>query len=397
MKKIFISFILLLLFFLISTILILSTIGIETNSFNNIISKKIKENNVDFNVKIETIKFKLDIKEVKLFLETKNPKISYRNTNVPAEKIKVFIDFLSVLKSEPKIKKIELVLNNININQIKDLSVNFKPSTLNSFLNNKITQGKISTEIEFYLNKDNLLENFIAKGSVSELKVDIIENLNFNNGSFSFFSDKTDILIKNLSGKTEMLDITNGDIQIKLLPEVSLESNFTTDIRYLIDTKKNIPIKLDYIKNVSKIDAQLQNNFIILLDKTYKVKKYNYKSKGKIVNIDYKFERPFENQFLQEKIENISLKNTDVEADLNSNNKKINMKGKYSFNQSNYLEFDLVNNIINSDSSLKINAEYDNDVNIEFINYYKPKKKIANISINLEKKKRFFKIKKIRL
>ena len=238
MKKIFISFILLLLFFLISTILILSTIGIETNSFNNIISKKIKENNVDFNVKIETIKFKLDIKEVKLFLETKNPKISYRNTNVPAENIKVFIDFLSVLKSEPKIKKIELVLNNININQIKDLSVNFKPSTLNSFLNNKITQGKISTEIEFYLNKDNLLENFIAKGSVSELKVDIIENLNFNNGSFSFFSDKTDILIKNLSGKTEMLDITNGDIQIKLLPEVSLESNFTTDIRYLIDTKK---------------------------------------------------------------------------------------------------------------------------------------------------------------
>ena len=109
--------------------------------------------------------------------------------------------------------------------------------------------------------------------------------------------DKTDVLIKNLSGKTEMLDITNGDIQIKLLPEVSLESNFTTDIRYLIDTKKrNTPIKLDYIKNVSKIDAQLQNNFTILLDKTYKVKKYNYKSKGKIVNIDYKFEKPLENQ-----------------------------------------------------------------------------------------------------
>ena len=71
---------------MISTILILSTIGIETNSFNNIISKKIKENNVDFKVKIETIKFKLDIKEVKLFLETKNPKISYRNTKCSSRK-----------------------------------------------------------------------------------------------------------------------------------------------------------------------------------------------------------------------------------------------------------------------------------------------------------------------
>ena len=37
----------------------------------------------------------ISFKEVKLFLETKNPKISYRNTNVPAEKIKVFIDFLN--------------------------------------------------------------------------------------------------------------------------------------------------------------------------------------------------------------------------------------------------------------------------------------------------------------
>ena len=52
------------------------------------------------------------------------------------------------------------------------------------------------------------------------------------------------------------------------------------------------------------------------------------------------------------------------------------MKGKYSFNQSNYQEFDLENNIINSDLSLKINAEYDNDIDIEFINYYKPKKKL---------------------
>ena len=59
--------------------IILSTIGFETNKFNNLISKKINllDNNVD--LQLISVKFKLDIKEISLFLETTNPQINYRN------------------------------------------------------------------------------------------------------------------------------------------------------------------------------------------------------------------------------------------------------------------------------------------------------------------------------
>ena len=45
MKKFFVSFFFISLFLVFSILIILSTKGVETNKFNNILLKKIKENN----------------------------------------------------------------------------------------------------------------------------------------------------------------------------------------------------------------------------------------------------------------------------------------------------------------------------------------------------------------
>ena len=69
MKKI-ISVFIILIFLLLISIGILSTIGVETNRFNNLILNKINQSQRDVELDLNSIKFKLDIKEVSLFLET---------------------------------------------------------------------------------------------------------------------------------------------------------------------------------------------------------------------------------------------------------------------------------------------------------------------------------------
>ena len=108
MRKIIFNLISLVFLALISLIIILSTIGVETNRFNNLISKKINETNNNIYLKLNTVKFKLDIKEISLFLETIEPEIVYRDNRIPAKNIKVYIDFSTIIKSEPKIKKIKV-------------------------------------------------------------------------------------------------------------------------------------------------------------------------------------------------------------------------------------------------------------------------------------------------
>ena len=98
MKKIFNTFLLLFLIFFVSTLTILSTIGINTNKFNNFISQKISEEK-NFSLNLKSIKFKIDIKNVSLFLDIISPSIEYKEVIIPVKNIKVYIDFLSILKT----------------------------------------------------------------------------------------------------------------------------------------------------------------------------------------------------------------------------------------------------------------------------------------------------------
>ena len=189
MKKATSNLIVLVLILFISLILILSTIGIETNKFNKLIINKVYQNkNIDLALK--TIKFKIDPKKLNLFLETQNPKIIYKEIFLPVRNIKVYINFLSLIKAEPKIEKTSLILEEIDVTQINKLSAIVKPSNFKSILNNNIKKGRLITEIEIFLTEQGDFKNFIAKGSVKNLEMELFNELYFKEGNLSFLQTK---------------------------------------------------------------------------------------------------------------------------------------------------------------------------------------------------------------
>ena len=399
MNKIFSILFLTMFFILISLTIVLSVFGIETNRFNKIISKKINQTNNKINLELTAIKFKLDIKEISLFLETNNSKINYRETVIPTKNIKVYINFVSLIKSEPEINKINLTLNKIDIEQLKKLSVIFKPSNLTSFINNKISQGKLSTELEVYLDNNNIIENFIARGSVTNLKAEIINNVNLEKTSFNFFADNSDVLLKNIKSETGPFKISEGDLKFSTTSEISIETNFRTNIIYKNNflNYKNLIKNYEYAKDLVYLEADLNNRFLINFDKTYKVKKFNYNSKGKIIKATLNFKKSLENFFLDEKINQLTLINSEIDTNFNSKKNITNISGKYAINNESPLKFSLENIAHKDLSNLKLTADYNNLIQLELINYNKPKEIVANIFINLEKKKDSLKIKEISL
>ena len=69
MKKLFFNFFLIIFSIFILLIILLSTIGIETERFNRLISQKINRSNNNLILQLQTVKFKLDLKS-KTFLQT---------------------------------------------------------------------------------------------------------------------------------------------------------------------------------------------------------------------------------------------------------------------------------------------------------------------------------------
>ena len=390
MKNVIFNLILLIFFILISFIVILSTLGIETNKFNNLISKKINLVNNSLKLELITVKFKLDIKEISLFLETNNPKIDYKKIYIPTKNIKAYIDFISLIKSDPKIKKIYLALNEIQIEKLKKISISSKPSNLTSFINNKIKQGVLKTEIEMYFNKDNLLDNYIARGLVSNLKAEITSDINLNKTSFNFFADNSDVLLKNINSETDIFKLINGDLKLKYSTEIYLESNFDINLK----VNKNIQNYIEliknnkYSKNLTSIEANLRNNLKINFDETYKVKKYEYKNNGKILKATFDFDKKVENYFLSESIDHFSLIDSEIKTNFNSKENITNISGKYSINKSDALLFNFENYFDNKLLKTKIKADYKKYLELDIINFIKPKDSIATIFLDFEKKKK---------
>jgi len=388
MKKIVSNLIILLVILFIILIVILSTAGIETNKFNNLISEKANETK-KINLKLDTIKFKINPKELSLFLETQNPKIIYRKISVPVSNIKVYIDFLSLLKSDPKIKKISLVLEELDVTQLNKLSGMMKPSNFRSLLNNKIKKGKLISKIEIFLTKDGDFKDFIAKGSVKDLKVELFKDFNFEKANLGFFADKNDILIKNIIGDFENIKILEGDIKLNFENGIKLYSNFNSKLNFnqkFYNKYSNFFDKYESIKGIKYLKADFNNNLFIDLDKTYKLINYNYGISGKIEKGKFELTHPFSSDFLSDEIKTIYLSDSIVNGDFKPETIKLKGEGKYSLNDLDFLKINFENNFNKDETNLKLHFDYENSLKLDLINYKKNKNTTANIFLDLKKK-----------
>ena len=309
MKKIIINFFLLTIIIMAVLLVVLSTIGIETSKFNKLISEKASQTK-NINLELETIKFKLHPKELSLFLETQNPKITYREIFVPVRNIKVFIDFLSLIKSNPKIKKTSLTLKELDITQLNKLSLMIKPSNFKSLLNNKVKEGKVIAEIDLFLTEEGKLKDFIAKGKIKDLKVKLLNDLSFTKINLGFFADKNDILIKNIFGNLEDIKISEGDVKLNLENGIKLKSNFNSKFNLdqkLLNKYVKFLNKYKLTNNIKNLKADLNNIVSIDFDNTYKIEDYNYSISGILEKSKFELSTPLKNTLIPEEIESIYL------------------------------------------------------------------------------------------
>ncbi len=386
MRKFIFTIFLLIFVSIILMITLLSTFGIDTKRFNNLISDKINKNYNMINIKLSSVRFKIDLKKLKLFLNTENPLINFRDENIPVKNLKTYVDFLSIIKTEPKIDKIVLILDEIDVDQVKKISLKLKPSNFRSFLINRVKKGKLIGEIEFYLNNDNYLDNFIARGSVSSMQTEINKNLSLFDTNFSFFIDKTDVLIKKFFGKTDLFNIFDGDINLKFSENIYLQSNFRTQLKF--NKKFNYSKILEqnkFIKSVSDLDANLNNTIILNLDKTYKIQKYNIKSTGKISKALLALNQEHE-IISSQNLKTLLMTNTDIKLNIDTKQNTTNLSGTYSLNEGKLLKFFLENISGKKQTNLKLDIDYDKKVELDIINYKKPQNTIANFLFNLKKK-----------
>ena len=392
MKKIIYSFFLIILVLITFSIVYLSTIGVETSKFNNLIINEKKKKNTDFEISLSKIQIKFDLKKIQVYLSTVEPKIVYRDVKIPIKQINIYSKISSIIRSKNEISQATISLQNFNTTEIQKLAVRIKPSNFKKYLLNNLNNGKIEKILlDLKFNKDLKITDYKINGSIKKINIKLSDDFSIHNVNLNFISDKNLTLINSISASYQGISISNGSLSIKTNKEISIEGKLNSKFNFKKNTKNKLLSKLNLNfleKNRIKLQGSLLNKFTLKISENFKLIDYDYQSSGNILESQIVLKNYFKTSLIDRLIKKISVSKTNLEINLSKKkknfltiggfynlggvvNKKFNVT--YDLNKKkskHFIDFDLPENIFLKTINFRTNHKNQSNIKseINFIN-----------------------------
>ena len=385
MKKIIFRIILLIVLILIAALTYLSTVGIETKSFNTQIEEKIKEIDPNLELELKTVKLILNPINFDIDAKTIGPNLFYRSKKIEIETVKTKVLLKSILQNKFAINNLEISTKSIQLKNLLSFVRGIKNTPELLILETIVKNGHIVADINLEFDENGKVKNnyfisgFLKDGNLSLIKKISADKINFlfeiEDAQFKF--NEIDLILndkKFSSNNIEIINLTN-DIEIK--------GDFSNkDISF---NEGDLGLFSDLFINFNifeKINFSSKNDFSFGLDNRYKIKNLKINSKVDLQELSIK--NNFElKKFLPDIGKNISFKNHIM--NINYEKDQFNISGKGSVllqkeeSKIDYI-FEKNKELINFKTNLEIGK---NPIKLSFINYDKQKKLDSNLKLEI--------------
>tara|TARA_Y100000591_G_scaffold327784_1_gene352940 strand:- start:5 stop:2206 length:2202 start_codon:yes stop_codon:yes gene_type:complete len=382
MVKRLIQIIIILVLLFISFCLYLSIYGLNTNKFNDLISKKISERNKNFTITFDKIKIFLDIGSFNLEIKTDKPSIIFQDKEIKIKSISTSLPIKSIIKKQNNINNIKIITDENKIKNIIEIARSLKNTPELFLLNKAVKSGIITSEIKFNFGENgNLLSDFILDGRIENLNLKLINNNTVDEIKLNFLIRDKKYLFYNSSLNYQGIKITSNEIRV-------VNSNNIYSVEGDLSNNSS-NINLNKLFKILNIDIKLKdkdllisstNDFSFDLNKKFKFSGVKVQS-----NIDYgnfEYSNVLLKRFFPGYRENIKFQDNKLKVIYNNENYQVSGNSKFNINEDiDNLKFDISKRddkiFFNTTSTIKNNA-----INFKILNY--TKKKNLNSTINLD-------------
>ena len=382
MVKRLVQIIIILVLLFISFCLYLSIYGLNTNKFNDLISKKISEKNKNFTITFDKIKIFLNIGTFNLEIKTDKPSIIFQDKEIKIKSISTSLPIKSIIKKQNNINNIKIITDENKIKNIIEIARSLKNTPELFLINKAVKSGIITSEIKFNFDENgNLLSDFILDGRIENLNLKLINNNEVDEIKFNFLIRDKKYLFYNSSLNYEGIKITSNEIRV-------VNSNNIYSVEGDLSNNSS-NINLNKLFKILNIDIKLKdkdllisstNDFSFDLNKKFKFSGVKVQS-----NIDYgnfEYSNVLLKRFFPGYRENIKFQDNKLKVIYNNENYQVSGNSKFNINEDiDNLKFDISKRddkiFFNTTSTIKNNA-----INFKILNY--TKKKNLNSTINLD-------------
>jgi len=397
MKNFLYLFFLVLILLFTSAVIYLTTIGLETSKFNNLIVKEIEKKDSKIQLKLEKIKIKLDIKKIQLSFSTSKPTIVYQNIKIPVTEIKIYSKINKIFKSNIEINRIVFKVKNFKIQNVQKIAIRTKPSNFKTYLLNNISNGEIEKALfDLSIDKNFKFVDYKASGLIKKVNAKITSDSIIKNISFNFIADKSLTLINSINANYEGVLVSNGSIDLQREKGIEIKGKFNSFIDNKDDALSKLFTKIKFFKkNKIEVKGSMLHVFNLKINNNYQIIDYNYKSSGNISQSQIVLKNNFKTKYIKRSVKKILFEKIKLEVVFNKQNKNLLLlDGFYTLGNSNYKKFKVKYNLNKKNQNYFINLDLNENIFFDFINYKTNPKKNSNIKIeySVKNKKFIFKL-----
>ncbi len=356
MKNNILKYFILLLSVLVILIVYLSTVGIETDKFNDQIKKRISLINKKIDIDLKKIKLTLDPFKLKIYAKTIGTTVYFSKRPLALESIKTQVSLGSLIENKISSSNIEVKTKSILLNDL----IKFIRTTTNKtelFILEKIVkEGHVIINLSLNIDENGKLKNdYIIEGLIKDGSINFLDKANFKNINFNFNFQKDNYHFDEINFQTEEVNFISKKLNVKKKKNNFLINAIFENDQSSLNTNILNLLNLNF-KNIIVDDAKFKTNneFSLEIDEKFKVKNIILNSDINITQLKYKNLKII-NKYFSEVDDLILLDNHKL--NLNYKDKNLSIKGGGQI-QINTGEIDEIKYFINKkDKDLRIESE----------------------------------------
>ena len=364
----------------------LSTIGIETDKFNEQIQDLVKQKNDKLETSLKKIQLTLDPLNLKINAKTIDVKIIFKNKIIELEYIKTQISLNSLIKNQLVASQIEISTKPILLKNFVTFirSINNKPELF--FLERFIKEGYLIAD--FKLNFDEfgvLKEDYKINGLLKEGKLSLFEKNQIEKINFLFDITGNNFNFKDISFNTNNINFLSERLSIKKNKKDYFLKGTIKNKNSSLNDDLLQKIKLKYPEfDLLDVKFESDNDFSFKMNNKFKIKNLVINSNILVASSQLKKNNLISKNFIEIN-DLIDLKNHKIKASYANNKLSIEGKGQVKFQN----KFEIIDyEIINDGSELNLVSNFDlSELDIKNQNLIKEYLPQTNDVLNLKNHK----------
>jgi len=290
MKNNILKYFILLLSVLVVLIFYLSTVGIETDKFNDQIKKRISLTNKKVDIDLKKIKLTLDLFKLRIYAKTVGTTVYFSKRPLALESIKTQVSLSSLIKNKISSSNIEVKSKSILLNDLIKFirTTNNKPQLF--ILEKIVKKGHVIINLSLNIDENGKIKNdYEIEGLIKDASINFLNKANFKNINFNFNFQKDNYFFNEINFKAEEVEFISKKLNIKKKKNSFLIDAIVENNQSSLNSNILKLLNLSF-ENIIIDDAKFKtnNNFSVEIDEKFKVKNIILNSDINITQLKYK-------------------------------------------------------------------------------------------------------------